>query len=167
VPRLQERGTVAALKAGIRRRPLWLMAPVAAVVIVADQITKSVAQSDLAAGPVHVLGPLDLQLSLNTGAAFGLGTGLGLTPILVAVGVVLVVVLFGIGRSARSTMTTVASGLMVGGALSNLGDRLFRNNGGAVIDFIRLPHWPNFNLADSSIVVGVALLVLANLRQAP
>jgi signal peptidase II len=138
----------------------------AAVVIVVDQITKSLAARHLAAGAVHVLGPLDLQLSYNSGAAFGLGNGWGLTPVLVTVGVILVVVLFGVGRNSRSWLAVVASGLMVGGALSNLGDRLFRGNGGAVIDFIRLPHWPNFNVADSSIVVGVGLLVLANLRQA-
>ena len=135
---------------------------IAGAVIALDQTTKTVAQDRLSRGPVHIVGPLDFELSYNTGAAFGLGRGWA--PLLVLVGVALVAVVIGMGRTARTRIGLVASGLVLGGALSNLGDRLFRANGGAVIDFIRLPHWPTFNLADSSIVVGVVLLALGNLR---
>ena len=164
--RLQERGAVpplsgdASRRAGFRRRVV--LAALAGAVVALDQLTKSLAQTHLADGPVHVLGPLDLELSYNTGVAFGVGRGLG--PLLVLVAVALVAVVFGMGRSARSWAGLVAAGLVLGGAVSNLGDRLFRGNGGAVIDFIRLPHWPTFNLADSAIVIGVVILVLATLR---
>jgi len=141
------------------------MTGLAAAVGVADQISKTVEQKDLASGPYHVLGPLDLELTYNKGAAFGLGAGIA--PIILVVGAALIVVVLGFGRPIRSRLATVASGMLVGGALSNLGDRLFRPNGGAVIDWIHLSHWPTFNVADSGIVVGVALLVLANLGPRP
>ena len=137
----------------------------AAAVAVADQVSKSIEQSALASGPTHVLGPLDLELTYNRGAAFGLGAGV--TPIILVIGAVLVVVVLGFGRPVHARLATVASGLLVGGALSNLGDRIFRPNGGAVIDWIHLSHWPTFNVADSCVVVGVALLVLANLGSRP
>lgn len=138
---------------------------VAVLVVVADQVSKSLEQTALATGPTHVLGPLDLELTYNSGAAFGLGRGLA--PVVVVAGVALILVVFGAGRGARPVQgrTAVpAAGLLLGGAVSNLGDRLFRGHGGAVIDWIHLSHWPTFNVADSCIVFGVALLVLANIH---
>jgi signal peptidase II len=133
---------------------------VAALVVVADQFSKSVEQTSLASGPFHVLGPLDLELSYNRGAAFGIGSGV--TPIILVVGAALIVIVAGFGRPVHTRLATVASGLLAGGAVSNLGDRLFRSNGGAVIDWIHLSHWPTFNIADSCIVVGVVMLVVSN-----
>ena len=92
----------------------------------ADQISKSIEQHALASGPTHVLGPLDLELTYNRGAAFGLGAGV--TPIILVVGAALVVIVLGFGRPVHARLAAVASGLLVGGALSNLGDRVFRPN---------------------------------------
>ena len=169
---LQERGAVPPLTPApdhptvgwsVGRRALSLV--VGTMVIVADQLSKSLEQTALATGPTHVLGPLDLELTYNSGAAFGVGRGLA--PLIVVVGVALVVVIFGIGRPVHGRVAAVGGGLLLGGAVSNLGDRLFRGHGGAVIDWIHLSHWPTFNVADSCIVFGVAVLVLANLRRGP
>ena len=130
----------------------------AAAVVAADQITKSLAEQKLAAGPVHLLGPLSLALSYNTGVAFSIGTGLTL-PIIV-VGFVLVLLLFWFARGAPSTAAAVGCGMILGGALGNLADRLFRGHGGAVVDFVHLGFWPTFNFADASIVIGAIVLVL-------
>ena len=166
--RLQERGTVATLTPARRPGARWTTARlltttlVGVLVVVADQLSKSLEQPALVDGPSHVLGPLDLELTYNSGAAFGIGRGLA--PLVVVAGVALVLVVFGAGRPVRGRTAAVAAGLLLGGALSNLGDRLFRGHGGAVVDWIHLSHWPTFNVADSCIVFGVALLVLANLR---
>jgi len=135
---------------------------IGAAVTVADQVSKSLEQTALATGPTHVLGPLDLELSYNSGAAFGIGRGLA--PLIVVAGVVLVLIVFGSGRAVTGWTGSVAAGLLVGGAVSNLGDRVFRGHGGAVIDWIHLSHWPTFNVADSCVVLGVGLLVLGNVR---
>ncbi|MHB1853753.1 MAG: signal peptidase II [Acidimicrobiales bacterium] len=144
-----------------RGRVLGALAVVAAVVA-ADQLSKSLAQSALESGDVHILGPLDLELSYNPGVAFGLGRGL--SPALVVAGVMIVVAVLAMTTSLRSP-PSAAAGLVAGGAVSNLADRLFRGHGGAVIDWIHLSHWPTFNLADSCIVVGVGLLVLSGYRR--
>jgi signal peptidase II len=138
---------------------------VAAAVVVVDQLTKSWAGRELADGPIHLFWTLRLNLSYNSGAAFGLGSGVG--PIVLVLGVVMLVVLLGLGRlAAAHTLAAVALGLLVGGAVGNLADRLFRDNGGAVIDFIDLQWWPIFNVADIGITFGAGLLVLAS-RQHP
>jgi signal peptidase II len=140
---------------------------VAAVVVAADQATKSWAMHRLSDGrTVHLLWTLRLALTFNSGAAFGLGRGV--TPVLVALAIALVVVLLSLGRTASrraSPGSMVAMGLLLGGAMGNLADRLFRHHGGAVIDFIDLRWWPVFNLADASIVCGSFLLVLAGARR--
>ncbi len=137
----------------------------AGVVIVADQVTKTLAVNHL--DPVrrtHVVGPVYWELTYNSGAAFSMGAGV--TPIVEAAVVVLIVGLLVYARRARhsaSVPVSIALGLLLGGALSNLGDRLFRNLPvhGSVVDFIRaVGWWPVFNVADASIVVGVVLLVL-------
>ncbi|HEX5266073.1 MAG TPA: signal peptidase II [Acidimicrobiales bacterium] len=164
---MQERGAVAALTPARHRAGRWSRgqlltgALIGVLVVVADQLSKSLEQNALAGGPSHVLGPLDLELTYNSGAAFGVGRGLA--PVLIVAGVALVLVVF-YGRTVRGRSGAVAAGLLLGGALSNLGDRLFRGHGGAVIDWIHLSHWPTFNVADSCVVVGVGLLLLANLR---
>jgi signal peptidase II len=136
----------------------------AAVVVAADQLSKSLAQAALQQGEVHVLGPLDLELSYNPGVAFGLGRGL--SPALVVAGVMVVVAVVALTTSLQSRLSTLAAGLIAGGAVSNLCDRLARGHEGAVIDWIHLSHWPTFNVADSGVVLGVGLLILANLRAA-
>lgn len=142
-------------------RRLFLLLLTAAAVVSADQVTKSIFQRQLASGPVHVLGPLNLELSYNSGTAFGLGRGL--SPVIVVVGVLVVLLVLGFTTALGTVTSVFGAGLVLGGALSNLGDRLFRADGGAVIDWIHLSYWPTFNIADSCVVLGIALLLAVNL----
>jgi signal peptidase II len=145
-----------------------LLALIAVVVLLADILTKIVGVAELEGrAPIAVLGGLAyLQLVRNPGAAFSLATGYTWVLSLVAVAVVVVIVR--VARRLRSTGWAVALGLILGGALGNLTDRIFRSPGplqGHVVDTISLfaPDgrvWPVFNLADSCIVTGGALLVV-------
>ena len=152
---LQERRPVAPLTPG---RVLRIAGATAVAVVALDQVTKSWAVDRLADGPMHVIGPIDLDLSFNSGAAFSLGPGL--TPFLIAAGVVLLVMLIGMTRSVATTPTAIALGLLIGGACGNLTDRLFRDHGGAVIDFVDVGWWPVFNVADAALVCGGIALVV-------
>jgi signal peptidase II len=152
---------------------VWAAAVAAVVVVAVDQVTKSWAVGSLTWDePRHVFASLSWNLTINRGAAFSLGTGV--TPILEVVAVVLVTVLaVAAHRAGRSAplLAVVAIGMLLGGALSNLGDRVFRSYGGGVVDFIdavRIGHhdrWPIFNVADASITVGAILLVVVGTRQ--
>jgi signal peptidase II len=154
---------------GERRRRYVLVGGVAAAVIAADQLTKWWAVDRLSRGPVTITGPVRLALTRNTGGAFGLGRGF--LPVVVLAGVALVVVLFTAGRAIDRPVVAVALGLVLGGALGNLADRLFRSPGlfrGAVVDFVDLRWWPVFNLADAAITVGcVGLVLLSMARSGP
>lgn len=135
----------------------------AAAVVGMDQITKSWALDALSGrAPVDLFWTLRLRLSFNSGAAFGLGRGV--TPFLTVAAVVLLIVLLGASRGAAGRTAKVALGLMVGGAMGNLADRLFRAHDGAVVDFIDFQWWPLFNVADIGITVGAVLLVFASRR---
>jgi len=146
-------------------RRAWWLALTAAVVLVADVISKHLAVARLSGrAPVHVVGTL-LQLTLrrNAGAAFSIGGGGGETVVFSAVAVVVAAVIVRTARTLRSRGWAIALGLLLGGALGNLGDRIFRAPGpfrGHVVDWIELPHWPVFNLADSAIVCGAVLAML-------
>jgi signal peptidase II len=148
--------------AGWSPRRVGVVAVVAAATIALDQVTKSIALADLAHGPVHVIGPFSFQLEFNTGIAFSLFSGVGLPIVLLALCVIGLVVWFARGRP--SMLASVAIGLVMGGACGNLADRIFRGDGGAVIDFIHTSFWPTFNVADASVVCGCALLVVFFLR---
>jgi signal peptidase II len=82
----------------------------------------------------------------------------------VAAAAVLLAALLTAGRRFLTPATTVALGLVVGGAVGNLGDRLFRHAGGAVVDFVDLRWWPVFNVADAAITAGALLLLLGSRR---
>jgi signal peptidase II len=125
---------------------------VAVVVVAADQVTKTWAVHRLAHGPIHVVWKLDLELTYNSGGAFSFAQGWA--PVLAGVAVVAVLVLLGAVRKVQSTAIAVALGLVVGGALGNLSDRVLRSNRGSVIDFVALHFWPTFNVADACVVVG-------------
>lgn len=150
------------------RRALLLTLAAAAVVIYAlDQLTKAWAVTSLTPGePRNLLGSL-LRLNLieNPGAAFSIATGATWVLTIIAVGVVAVIV-YSI-RRLGSRGWAWALGLLLGGALGNLTDRLVRAPGpgrGHVVDFLELPHWPIFNVADSAIVSAAVLIVLLALR---
>jgi signal peptidase II len=137
---------------------------VAVAVVAADQVTKTVALDHLQPGvPHHVIGPAYWNLTFNSGAAFSMGRGI--TPVVEAGVVVLIVALLLFTRRARRSASwpaLVGLGLLLGGALSNLGDRVFRDLHGSVVDFIQAVGWfPIFNVADSSVTIGVIVLVLA------
>jgi signal peptidase II len=144
------------------RRTL-LLALVALAVLCIDIVTKLVVVAKLShRGPVTVIPHvLHLTLTRNAGAAFSVGTGSTVVFSAVAVGVAVVIVRS--ARSLRSAGWAIALGLLLGGALGNLSDRIFRSPAplrGQVVDWIELPHWPVFNIADSAIVVGGVLAVL-------
>jgi signal peptidase II len=149
---------------GTARSLRWSLA-IAAAVVVLDQLTKEWALDALADGPIEVIWTLQFNLAFNKGMAFSQGTGLG--PIIGVVALLVVVgLLVSIGRST-SRWYPLAVGLIVGGAIGNLLDRLFRDPGwfrGAVVDFIDVQWWPIFNVADIAVTVGGALLLLTSLQ---
>jgi signal peptidase II len=140
---------------------------VAVVVLAADIATKAVIVATLSdRAPIRLLGGLlTLRESRNPGAAFSIGPSDTILFTAIAVGVITFIV-----RTARriySLAWAIALGLLLGGATGNLLDRIFRAPGpfrGWVVDWIQVPHWPVFNLADSAIVCGGALMVLLAAR---
>jgi signal peptidase II len=147
-------------RAGPRR--LLVAVSVSAVVVLVDQVTKWWAVTRLSTGPIHVIGTLDLELSRNTGVSFSLLQGKDF--ILVPIGLVLVFGLLVMAWRAPSAGRALLLGLILGGALGNLSDRFFRDDHGAVVDFIALHFWPTFNVADSCIVIGCVLLLVSLAR---
>jgi signal peptidase II len=140
---------------------------VAVFVLAADLISKVVVVARLPHHPpVRLLGGLlTLRLIRNSGAAFSLGTSLTLVFTAIAVGVIIFILRT--ARRLRSIPWAITLGLLLGGATGNLADRIFRAPGpmrGDVVDWIQLPHWPVFNLADSAIVCGGVLAVLLAVR---
>jgi signal peptidase II len=146
-------------------RRFVLAGSVAAAAVVVDQLTKSWAVRRLSQGDIHIVWKLDLELTYNSGASFGLARGWA--PIIGGVAVTAVVLLLAAVRQVRSDALAVALGLVIGGALGNLSDRIFRGHHGAVVDFIALHFWPTFNVADSCIVVGAATAALLVSRRDP
>lgn len=131
--------------------------------LVLDAITKAIVVATLSdRQPVEMLGGLlTLRVLRNSGAAFNIGNGMTLVFTVIATGVVVAILRY--ARKLRSLPWAVTLGLLLGGALGNLADRLLRSPGvlrGHVVDWIELPHWPVFNLADASIVCGGLLAVL-------
>ncbi len=139
---------------------LWQWAGLAAVVCAAvagDQLTKHVVTSRLELDESsRVIGPLSIHRVENSGIAFGLfGSATGIVIALTAVAVVWMLVYFA-RHGARHPVIPAALGLLIGGSVSNLVDRVRL---GHVTDFIDFGWWPAFNLADSFIVIGVAILL--------
>jgi signal peptidase II len=144
-----------------------LIIAVAAVVVVVDQLTKWWALETLDTRTIDLAWTLRLNLTLNRGAAFGLGSKYA--PVIALAAVCVVVVVLGTTRGLDSRWPRLGVGLVLGGALGNLSDRLFRDGsgflGGAVVDFVDLQWWPVFNVADASLWVGIGLLVLSSWRE--
>jgi signal peptidase II len=142
----------------------WCLAgSLAALVLAVDQAAKAAIEAHLVPGEdVDVLGPLGLTLSHNQGVAFGLAGGAG-APLVLITAAALGVVGYLFARNPTRPGMWVAAGLLAGGAIGNLADRV---RAGAVTDFVDLPPWPPFNLADVAITAGVLLLVFLYLREA-
>jgi signal peptidase II len=136
----------------------WLgLIAVAAAAVAGDQLTKHVVRSRLALDQtVHVLGPFSLHRVQNSGIAFGFfSSATAIVTVLTAAAVAWMLVFF--ARSgARHPVIPAALGLLIGGSLSNLVDRIRL---GHVTDFLDFGWWPAFNLADSFICIGVAILL--------
>jgi len=144
-----------------QRGTLIRLGGIAFVVLALDQVTKIVVERELTRGEsLSVLGPLDFTLTYNDGVAFGIASGAGPLVILFAL-VALVALGWFVASAPPGWPTAVAGGLILGGALGNLIDRLTR---GEVVDFVSLPAWPAFNLADVSITVGVLALAVIVIR---
>lgn len=133
------------------------------VVFVADQAVKAVVEANIVPGEeIELLGPLGLTLSHNRGVAFGLAGGGGAMLILVAA-LALGLIGYLFARHATRPGIWVAAGLLAGGALGNLADRVRVD---AVTDYIDFATWPAFNVADIAITFGVVLLVFLYYREA-
>jgi signal peptidase II len=138
-------------------RGAWLRtAVVAACVVAADQIVKELVTSSLARGEQRELvAGIKLVNTRNTGVAFGQLQGGGVIVVaLITVAVIALVVY--VSRNAQRPLIWLPAGLLLGGALGNVIDRIRE---GAVVDFLKLPHWPAFNVADSAITIGVLMLL--------
>ena len=141
-----------------RRRLSPLALIIAAAVIAVDQITKVLVLDHLGPGPHHVIGPFGLMLTSNTGSAFSLFQGS--TGVLAVVDVVVVGLLAVVAVRARTLPLRVGLGLMLGGAIGNLVDRVVHHSkDGGVIDFITFPHFATFNAAVAAITIGVIVVL--------
>ena len=144
------------------RRPLFAALAAAAVpVYIADQATKAWVSANLQPDqPRDLLGSvLRLHLTHNSGAAFSIATGA--TWVLTVIATVVVVFILFTARRLGSRGWALALGLLLGGALGNLTDRVFRAPGpgrGEVVDFLQLPNFPIFNIGDSAIVTAAVLI---------
>ena len=149
------------------RRPLGIFAVVAVATYLLDLTTKVIAVARLEdRPPVQVIGDfLQLNLVRNPGAAFSTGTSYTLLLSLVAVTAVVVVLV--LARRLDDRLWAVGLGCLLGGVLGNLTDRVFRAPGflrGHVVDFLELPNWPVFNVADISINVAAGVIILQAVR---
>ncbi|WP_372462229.1 signal peptidase II [Nocardia rosealba] len=144
------------------RRRLTTLLIIAAVLFGLDLLTKCLAVAYIDPDdPVPIIGDFArLDLVRNPGAAFSMATGM--TWLLTLIAAAVVVGVIRIGRTLRSLWWAIGLGMVLGGAMGNLVDRIFRSPGplqGHVVDFVAIGWWPVFNVADSAIVCGAILLV--------
>ncbi|HEV2059480.1 MAG TPA: signal peptidase II [Solirubrobacteraceae bacterium] len=144
--------------AALSRRDAWARAAIVlAVVLAADQVVKALVTSSLERGEQRdLVWFVDLVNTRNTGVAFGqLQNGGAIVSIVIALALGALLVFF--ARNAARPLVWLPTGMLLGGALGNIVDRVRE---GAVIDYLKLPHWPAFNVADASITVGVVILLV-------
>lgn len=144
---------------------VWILASVAGGIFLVDQTSKLIARRSLATGDFTIIpGVLRLSLATNTGGAFGLFRSGRFFFVVAALILVPVVVIF--ARRVASTWGAIAGGLVVGGALANLAERIFAPMG-RVTDFIELRNWPTFNVADAAVLIGTVLAAILIWRGEP
>jgi signal peptidase II len=157
---------VSSVELGAKARLTTVVVAVAGLVIIADQLTKWWATRALTDGDIDVVWTLRFRLVRNHGAAFSLAGGRGGLVAILAIAIVVGLIAF--GRGIDSKVGAVSLGLVLGGAVGNLLDRLFREGsgflGGGVVDFVDLQWWPVFNVADAAVVIGGLLLVFVVAR---
>ncbi|NJP51071.1 signal peptidase II [Streptomyces sp. SBST2-5] len=149
------------------KRRIAVLFAVAAFAYALDLISKMIVVARLEHHePIEIIGDwLRLEAIRNAGAAFGFGEAF--TVIFTVIAATVIVVIVRLARKLYSLPWAIALGLLLGGALGNLTDRIFRSPGvfkGAVVDFIAPKHFAVFNLADSAIVCGGILIVLLSFR---
>ena len=149
-----------------KTRTIWLTAW---TIWLFDYATKTWAISNFSSDPQPVIGTL-LQFTLlkNSGAAFSLASGFTLIFSLLAVAVIATIVRYAARITSRGWLT--CAGLLLGGVLGNLTDRIFREPGfflGHVIDWIQIPNWPVFNIADIAISTAALLAFIQTMRNVP
>ncbi len=128
-----------------------------ALVVIADQAIKAIVESDMVPGQhVDLLGPVGLTLTHNKGVAFGLAGGSD-APLIAFAVLALAFIGFLLARDPSAPWMWVAAGLVAGGALGNLADRI---RAGEVTDYVEIGSWPPFNLADAAITAGVLVFAL-------
>ena len=139
-------------------RPWLLVLAVALAVLAVDQLSKHAVEQSITRGDTHRLLPgIQLVDTRNHGVAFGFLPGNDVA-VSILIGAALLALLVYFARHARQRLIWLPTGMLIGGALGNIVDRL---RAGSVTDFIKLPlGWPPFNLADASITIGVLLLLL-------
>jgi signal peptidase II len=163
---VSKKPSAASRRKGRRRLILkWsLVAVVAGICVGLGLWTTYLADHRLVIGEVHKIFPgLSLQRSANSGVAFGLLGG-RLALILPANAVAILVVLAYVFMDRRAVLAGIAGGMIVGGSLGNIVQRL--TGDGHVTDFIKFPYWPNFNLPDVFIVLGIVVVFLGLLVEA-
>ena len=144
-----------------------MFAVVGLVVLGLDQLTKALVLRQLTPGdPVEVIGTfLQLNLIRNPGAAFSLGSNF--TPVISTIQILVAIAVVWFSRRLGSAGWAVAFGFLFGGAVGNITDRVFREPSpfhGHVVDFLQLPHWAIFNVADMAVTSAAVLLVIQTLR---
>lgn len=148
----------------------WILAAGIVVAVLAfDQLTKLWAVAVLSDGPVHIGGDsVRLVLLRNAGGAFSLLSNAGVTPLIALLAVGVAIYLVRLLIRSDDVWLTVALALVLGGALGNLSDRIFRSPGflrGEVVDFVSIGTFPVFNAADAALDVGIVLLLILSFRR--
>jgi len=149
-----------------KTRTIWLTA---VTIWLFDFATKTWALSNFSSDPQPVIGTI-LQFTLlkNSGAAFSFASGFTLMFSLLTIAVVATIIRFAGRITSRGWLT--CAGLLLGGVLGNLTDRVFREPGfflGHVIDWIQIPNWPIFNIADIAISSAAFLAFIQTMRNVP
>lgn len=148
-----------------RRRSAAIILAVAAASVLIDQVVKTIAERALSDGPIELVFGARLVLAYNSGAAFSVG-GDNTAVIKVVVPIVIVALVAYAVWTRHRPLQAVSFGLIIGGAAGNLFDRLLRDNGGRVIDYIEAFKWyPVFNVADISLFCGIALMLWISFRE--
>jgi signal peptidase II len=126
-------------------------------VVVADRVTTTIALDHLH-DVRHLWGPLGLAMTFNSGFAFSLFSGRAIVvTVLLCIGVIVVAAVV---AQVKTVPLAIGAGLVLGGAIGNLSERIAGGHGGRVPDFVTLDYWPTFNLADACVTVGVIVLIV-------
>ena len=145
----------------------YLLIP-ALIILAVDQVTKILVVAKLEdREPIELFWTLRLNVIRNKGASFSLGSEF--TSLLAVIAILAAIAIFALSKSVKTPTTSAFFGVVLGGVLGNVIDRIFRSSGGflngGVVDFIDLQWWPIFNVADMALVVGLPILLFLRLQE--